>query len=114
MSAEREYIIRASHFYEYRVMAEDADAAEQAMSEGDAGEGECTGYSVHEVISATKDDDYDAEDERTLCVCGHLFVNGHHGLWSGEIGVRPKPHPRACNTLGCDCLTPVEAVAVTV
>ncbi|MGW4469687.1 hypothetical protein ACWENQ_08440 [Nonomuraea sp. NPDC004354] len=109
--SQKEFIIRAAHYYEYRVTAEDADEAEQMLNEGDAGEGECTGYSVDEVISSDKAEDFDAEDERAKCVCGHLFVNEHSGLWSGEVGKYPKPNPRACDKLGCSCLDPVEAVA---
>jgi hypothetical protein len=114
VSARHEFLVRVSHDYEYKVAAEDADEAEQIVQEGEAGDGECIGYSVNEVVSAGKADDIDAQDERTQCVCGHLMFNGHHtGLWSGDVGSRTKPHPRACNSLGCPCLEPVEkAVAV--
>ncbi len=110
--SEREFIIRAYVHYEYKVKAEDADAAAQMMDDGEAGDGECVGYSVEAVVSAQGASDYwDGEDERALCVCGHLFVDEHQGLWSGEPGVRPKPHPRACNKRLCDCVEPIEAPA---
>ncbi|MEV8635668.1 hypothetical protein AB0395_28810 [Streptosporangium sp. NPDC051023] len=64
---------------------------------------------VEMVISADKEKDYDAEDERAKCVCGHLFVAEHQGLWSRMPGVKSNPHPESCNKLGCGCLAPVEA-----
>jgi len=112
VSSEREFIVRAYLHFEYRVKAEDADAAAQAMADGEAGNGECVGYSVEAVVTAEGASQmWDDNDERSKCVCGHLVVDEHQGLWSGEVGKWPKPHPRACNNLRCGCLAPVEAVA---
>ncbi|WP_436759406.1 hypothetical protein [Streptosporangium sp. V21-05] len=112
MSSEREFIIRAYLHFEYRVKAEDADAAVQVLENGEAGDGECVGYSVEAVVTAKGASQvWGDEDERSKCVCGHLVVDEHQGLWSGEPGKWPKPHPAACNKLGCECLAPVEAVA---
>lgn len=113
MSTEKEFVVRAELYFEYRVKAENADAAAQLMADGGAGRGECVGYSVDAVVSADKaaPDWADDEDERTKCVCGHLVYGEHNGLWSGEPGQHPKPHPHACDKHRCDCLTPVPAPA---
>ena len=107
---EKEFVVRAELHFEYKVMAEDADAAAQIMADGEAGRGECVGYSVDAVVSASKAGRYwdDDEDERAKCVCGHLVGDEHNGLLSGEPGKRPKPHPNACDKHGCDCLAPID------
>ena len=84
------------------VEAEDADAAEDLVDAGDAGNAEITGYGVDNVVTHGKE--YDAPDEREKCLaCDHL-VRGHFGR---ATTVRPNPHPRACTEYKCDCLSPV-------
>lgn len=112
--SEKKFIVRMVQYWEYEVTAEDADDAAQMISEGEGvREGTCHGYGIDGVVSAEKAGQVweDEDDERAKCVCGHLFVDQHNGLWSGELGKHPKPHPRACDKYDCDCLAPVEAVA---
>lgn len=97
--SEREFIVRVTQDWEFRITAESPEHAEATFEElgGRSGKSECTGYSVDAVVSAEKKDDYDAEDERAKCTCGHLFYSDHSIT--------------GCHRHGCGCLGAVEAVA---
>lgn len=114
--SEKEFVIRAHHQYEHRVMAETADEAAQMMNEGEAGKGECVGYEIEAVVSADKANSFwDEADERMKCRnCGHLLVDGHTGssyridciVAKKKPGV--NPHPNSCDEYGCKCLAAVD------
>lgn len=113
---EREFIIRALHEYEHRVMAETADEAAQMMNEGEAGRGECVGYEIEAVVSADKAKSFwDGEDERKMCAsCGHLLVDGHTGSRDRTDCIIEKkkpgvnPHPTSCDSYRCDCKVAID------
>lgn len=78
-TTKRDFILRATQEWEYRITAESPDDAEAIFEElgSSVGKGMCTGYSIEAVVSADKKDDYDAEDERAKCTCGHLLYGDH-------------------------------------
>lgn len=104
---EREFVIRATLDFEYKVKAESADEAAQMMHDGERiGEGNCVGYGIEAVVSVDKAGRYwDLdEDERAKCaVCGHLY-EGHTGSCYYNHQTRECAHPNACDEHGCDCL----------
>ncbi|MFI7449592.1 hypothetical protein ACIBQX_18995 [Nonomuraea sp. NPDC049714] len=110
----KEYIIRATHDYEYKVTAESADEAAQMMSDGEnIGPGNCVGYGIEAVVSADKAGyywDFD-QDERAMCgECGHLLYDGHTGRRYYDRKARSSKWPNACDEYGCDCLNGAEPV----
>jgi hypothetical protein len=121
-TAKKEFIIRATLDFEYKVTAESADDAAQMMHDGERiGAGQCFGYSIEAVVSADRagqlwDDD---QDERAKCAtCGHLLHDGHTGRRYYDRETRTNQWPNACDEYDCDCLVSVEpepeqAAAVT-
>lgn len=114
--AEKEFVIRATLDFEYKVRAESADDAAQIMHDGEGiGKGECVGYGIEAVVSADKAGHFwdDKADERAKCVvCGHLLYDGHTGSRYYDYKTRENPHPHACNEFLCDCLNGVTPAAV--
>lgn len=113
---EREFVIRATLDYEYKVKAECADDAAAMMHDGERiGGGSCVGYGIEAVVSADKAGRYwDLdEDERTVCaVCGHLYYEDHTGERYRDPKTREAPHPNACDQPRCDCLNGAPAESV--
>jgi hypothetical protein len=113
--AAKEYIIRATLDYEYKVTAESADEAAQMMddSECNIGPGNCVGYGIEAVVSADKASyfwDFD-QDERAMCQgCGHLLYDGHTGRRYYDRKTRSNKWPNACDEHGCRCLIGAEPV----
>jgi hypothetical protein len=121
--AAKEYIIRATHEYEYKVKAESADEAAQMMddSESNIGPGNCVGYGIEAVVSADKANYFwdSDQDERAMCQeCGHLLYDRHTGRRYYDRKTRSNQWPNACDEHGCDCRNasapdPVDSPAVT-
>ncbi|TMR11066.1 hypothetical protein ETD86_37110 [Nonomuraea turkmeniaca] len=110
--SEREFIIRATLDFEYKVKAESADDAAQMMNDGEGvGQGECVGCSIEAVVSAENNGRFwhDEDDERAKCAaCGHLLYDGHTGRRYYDREKRTNKWPNACDEYGCDCLVSVE------
>lgn len=110
--SEKEFVIRATLDFEYKVKAESADDAAQMMDDGESriGPGNCVGYSIEAVVSADKKFYFwdDEDDERAKCaVCGHLLWDGHTGRRYYDREKRTNKWPNACDVYGCDCLVSV-------
>ena len=53
------YYVHAEHQWTYKVEADSPEDAEQIVADGDAGQGECTGYSIDSVTA----DEHGYEDD---------------------------------------------------
>lgn len=109
---EKEFVIRATLEYEYKVKAASADDAAQMMHDGERiGAGQCFGYSIEAVVSADQAGRFWGldKDERAKCAtCGHLLYDGHTGGRYYDREKRTNQWPTACDAYGCDCLASVE------
>lgn len=102
------YKVYGTYDVEWVVEADSADEAQQAIDDGEAGNGEIVGASIDNIVTDGKP--YDAPDERRKCMCGHILSeHGDARYWDYKTsGWKPK----ACHRYGCHCQAAIEAEEV--